>query len=1436
MSKSLTSALVAMTLSLPQMLSAVENYQPLHASLVYSNSISETEVGIYSFNATEYGRETMWLDINLNANGGGVFANGYYFSTLYTENYGTVYVYHYIYNPYDFSEVPVFIEGDLGNVATDLAWDMESGKIYGCFSSVNGFSFGTIAFDALNAKVTRETIAPLETEWNGCAIAPDGTLYAITKEGDLFSVDKSTGKMTSLGNLGITSVYNTSAAIDPVSGRFYYATSNQSDASLYLVDPATATAQKLYDLADNEQLRGMYFPVALAPDDAPAAPSAVSLRFTDDALSGTVTFTAPSKTYAGAAATGPLDYKVTANDVEIATGATTCGTSTSAQISVPEAGMYEIAVSMSNAAGQGPKGKTSQWIGNDMPAHLDTVMLTRRGGMFNISWAAVTSGQHNGYFDKSKVTYTVTRHPDMKVIADGTTQTAVSDEIPTPDSLTPFCYSVSVNYPGYTPVPVISNKIYRGNVTPPFTDDFSDPDMFTAYSAIDGNGDRATWLRGFNNDLQIYGNPKSSLDDWLILPGMNLVAGQTYTLTFSLKSDYTLDASGDPDCFELGYSTDPAGPFSDLLIKKTQISIPEGVKTHSVAWEPSSTGTYYVALHACSPAGTGGMTVKLIDISEGLNIAAPQAPQLSVVPDPDCALSAEITITVPDKTMNGETLTSVREILLSRDGEVIKRFDTGLNPGDVLIYTDDTSTNGDHTYTAVATNEGGSGKAAETTVYVGLSRPCAPDAIHVKETANFGEVEISWTPSLKDVNGKNIPNGMVTYSLYDLTERRYILENTTLLTHTVKVLEPGASQDFVEYAVFASTPAGRNGMGTNSEMVPVGPAYAMPYVERFDGHDAGIMGNTVSSDFGASWRYGYAEASPDGDNSGLVFTANEGDTGEFFTGKINVSGTNPSLVFFYYDTPDATETLKVLINAGDGFNEVESIGMGKITNPAWLRSWTDLSQFKGKDIQVKFEYTIARTPLKIDNMQLVDLPESSLMVKSISAQGKIEAGNSLRVDLYIQNNGAATVDNASVSFFRNGQLIESGDLPEIYPNEIIVASINDDITAVSPDKVEYHAVVDCPGDTDDDDNISSTITVNVIKPDYPAVETLTASAVEEGVLLSWTAPDLSISAVKVFDDVESYKAFSIGLPGSEVADDNVGGWTMVNNTPGETSSPTGLHPNSFNEKSFMVFSASQAGLSVNQFPLYSGHNGSDQCFICMPVMWTQLDKWMISPRLSGNAQTISFYAAPVDKTNGWESMEVLYSTTDMATTSFTSALTATVKGDWSEYTVDLPAGTVYFAIRSKSYQELGLKIDDISYEGANPYSDAVIAGYNIYRDGLKLNESPVIGSQFIDNTCDEGGDHVYNVTVVYDLGESRESNDAVISMSGIAAVEDGSIRIGTEVHDLVVSGAEGCMTSVYTVDGTTIYRAIAPATLRLPLAPGIYIVTAGSTTAKIAIR
>lgn len=81
-----------------------------------------------------------------------------------------------------------------------------------------------------------------------------------------------------------------------------------------------------------------------------------------------------------------------------------------------------------------------------MPAPIDTVILTGKDGMFNIGWAAVTSGLHNGYIDKSKVSYTVTRHPDMKVIVEETTQTSVCDEMPSPESLTPFSYAVSVIY------------------------------------------------------------------------------------------------------------------------------------------------------------------------------------------------------------------------------------------------------------------------------------------------------------------------------------------------------------------------------------------------------------------------------------------------------------------------------------------------------------------------------------------------------------------------------------------------------------------------------------------------------------------------------------------------------------------------------------------------------------------------------------------------------------------------------------------------------------------------------------------------------------------------------------------------------------------------------------------------------------------------------
>ena len=62
-----------------------------------------------------------------------------------------------------------------------------------------------------------------------------------------------------------------------------------------------------------------------------------------------------------------------------------------------------------------------------------------------------------------------------------------------------------------------------------------------------------------------------------------------------------------------------------------------------------------------------------------------------------------------------------------------------------------------------------------------------------------------------------------------------------------------------------------------------------------------------------------------------------------------------------------------------------------------------------------------------------------------------------------------------------------------------------------------------------------------------------------------------------------------------------------------------------------------------------------------------------------------------------------------------------------------------------------------------------LIGYNIYRDGVKVNDTPVTDTKFTDKV---GGAHLYNVTAVYDKGEARFSNTAeVTAAAGISEVE-----------------------------------------------------------------
>jgi len=205
--------------------------------------------------------------------------------------------------------------------------------------------------------------------------------------------------------------------------------------------------------------------------------------------------------------------------------------------------------------------------------------------------------------------------------------------------------------------------------------------------------------------------------------------------------------------------------------------------------------------------------------------------------------------------------------------------------------------------------------------------------------------------------------------------------------------------------------------------------------------------------------------------------------------------------------------------------------------------------------------------------------------------------------------------------------------------------------------------------------------------------------------------------------------------------------------------------------------------------MLSHDNGGDQSQQSV----IQTDDWLISPELSGNAQTISFYATEITDQYGHESYEVLYSTTDTNPESFTKVLDCTATTEWVEITADLPEGAKYFAIRNVSFDIFGLMIDDVTFEASAAVAaakgvDAEVTGYNIYRDGELI--ATVAGDvyEYVDvNEVD--GIHYYNVTALYGAIESPLSN----TVSVVTAIEEIQNTEGLVDADITVYATNGAI-------------------------------------------
>ena len=141
---------------------------------------------------------------------------------------------------------------------------------------------------------------------------------------------------------------------------------------------------------------------------------------------------------------------------------------------------------------------TSDWVGLDTPLPIEnaTAVCDETETTVTISWDEVgEKGVHEGYVDRSAITYDVIRMPDNVEVATGVSATSATDNVSELE-LGKYWYEVSIN--GYTDIPavetaaiVLGKAIEINEDSKLYNPDFADSATFDVWKFIaneDGNG------------------------------------------------------------------------------------------------------------------------------------------------------------------------------------------------------------------------------------------------------------------------------------------------------------------------------------------------------------------------------------------------------------------------------------------------------------------------------------------------------------------------------------------------------------------------------------------------------------------------------------------------------------------------------------------------------------------------------------------------------------------------------------------------------------------------------------------------------------------------------------------------------------------------------------------------------------------------------------
>lgn len=1366
-----------------------------------------------------------------------------------------------------------------------------------CVSYVNyydyadqNFHWGTAYYNPTTDVFSVESIAVIDDNYT-LAIDAAGQIYAIgnpeAMNMNLYKVEKTTGEFTLVGSLGYNNQYLTTATIDKATGILYYATCTSGGSNLITVDTATGKGSLVYELPYSTEFMGMHTPYAPAYPQAPGEPENVSVYSEHNSLSGSISFQAPGVAYDGTTPlSGTLNYTVLIESRKVADGTIEPGATTAVNFTVATASNYKFEVYCTNSEGNGKRASVTQWVGWDKPKKLGTVSFDLNDEVLTLSWPAAESSTSTP-LDYSRLTYKVTVNPWG--IVEYTDGTEIDINLPANpieryifnSTITPVYFDTE-----YTSLASASDYYSYGEIGLPWTETFDHAGRLVDWRIANNRQyNKSTGWRWSNGGLVNITGANIDGNDYLETPSMYLEKDKVYEVGIHAWSDH------------LSYMTDPylsiiAGPAGDEpgdlcpidnltyeVMPSTQIvkGSSADMGYYSGRFIAPADGYYCFALYyGTRDTNWTNIYVDDLTVEAGRSQKAPaKVENLQVVPDQYGELRTVITFNAPERNIMGGRLTGLDRVNIERNGELIASL--GPNPGAAARYVDEYPLAGVNVYKLTTYGDGTMGESTEASCYVGYA--VNDEMYNVDATRqDASTVDVTWDAITNDPNGKPFKEGDVQYEVYSVVNGNQVgdLMGTTTDSHlTFKVCNATATQRFYTFAVRAVTPAGGSSYyGTPA--LPFGEAYDTPYLENFNG---GLHYNMIGL---GNWEWVNREECGllgrcDGEFFGIA-ASRPGDSFYYQTAFIEVPEdlTNPVASIDWYgiaaqglanrneiyleiseDAKNFSPLNSSLMNGGENPDPAEGNDPQYTCVDSWGTLFASLDNYLGKKVMIRVRVVCQNYQYMFtDNLFVGSRANNDLAFHSITVPEEVVAGEDFTAYLELENKGMKPTQNFSVDLFVDGakRATLTADAP-VEPSCFVTLKSTVSTTPGMTPQLPVTAALTFEADEKAENNTPEDREVNLIFADKPGARNLSAYLEDDDtdVVLTWeNAPDSEMPVETATYDWEEFEYMDT---------DQLGDWTTYDVDGFEIDSGFWWEGAYYAPFGFWVMDYTvDEGYGIpdegNYGEYYKPFSGDKYLVSLLGINDDGeyvVDDYLVSPELSGSAQTISFRARTTDECGLYYGahMQVIYSTEGNSLEDFQNSENIALNldyipfndGEWNLFTVDLPEGAKYMAIRHYSFDDswyLGLQIDDITVglKDAKPVP-YVLKGHELYRDGVLVNEYSLIeGTSYVDQDVTPG-DHRYVVVAKYEEGDARPSNIETINVPEPSSVDEPAaegIVIAVDGLDIVVKGAEGEEISVYTLEGQTVAHTQGSAMVRIRVDQGFYLVSAGDKTAKVIVR